>query len=374
MKSSLRSVATVYLGAMRNTNTHPDPNLDYPALARHIKRWGMELGFQQVGIAATRLDEDEAWLLQWLQAGHHGEMDYMQRHGTRRSRPAELVPGTVRVISVRLEYWPAESLAADAVLQDPALAYLSRYALGRDYHKLIRKRLQQLAIKIEALTGPFGYRAFTDSAPVLEKALARQAGLGWIGKHTNLINERAGSWFFIGELYTNLPLPVDPPADNHCGSCQSCIDACPTQAIIAPYKLDARLCISYLTIELRGSIPEQLRSLIGNRVYGCDDCQLVCPWNRFASPSAENDFSPRHGLDSSELLRLFGWNENEFEENTRGSAIHRIGYECWLRNIAVGLGNAPTTDTVIGALRARQDDPSALVREHAGWALQQHGQ
>jgi epoxyqueuosine reductase len=359
---------------MRNTNTHPDPNLDYPALARHIKRWGMELGFQQVGIAATRLDEDEAWLLQWLQAGHHGEMDYMQRHGTRRSRPAELVPGTVRVISVRLEYWPAESLAADAVLQDPALAYLSRYALGRDYHKLIRKRLQQLAIKIEALTGPFGYRAFTDSAPVLEKALARQAGLGWIGKHTNLINEHAGSWFFIGELYTNLPLPVDPPADNHCGSCQSCIDACPTQAIIAPYKLDARLCISYLTIELRGSIPEQLRSLIGNRVYGCDDCQLVCPWNRFASPSAENDFSPRHGLDSSELLRLFGWNKNEFEENTRGSAIHRIGYECWLRNIAVGLGNAPTTDTVIGALRARQDDPSALVREHAGWALQQHGQ
>jgi len=295
----------------------------------------MELGFQQVGITHTRLDEDEAWLLQWLQAGYHGEMDYMQRHGTRRSRPEELVPGTVRVISVRLEYWPGGSQPADEVLQDPALAYLSRYALGRDYHKMIRKRLQQLAIKIESLAGPFGYRAFTDSAPVLEKALAQQAGLGWIGKHTNLINERAGSWFFIGELYTNLPLPVDPPADNHCGNCQSCIEICPT---------------------------------------GCDDCQLVCPWNRFAGPSAENDFSPRHGLDSSELLRLFGWTENDFEDNTRGSAIHRIGYACWLRNIAVGLGNAPTTDAVIGALHAREDDPSALVREHVAWALQQHRQ
>ena len=359
---------------MQTPISQPDPDLDYPALTRHIKRWGMELGFQQVGIATTRLDEDEAHLLQWLQAGHHGEMEYMQRHGTRRSRPAELVPGTVRVISVRMEYWPAACATAAEVLQDPALAYLSRYALGRDYHKLIRKRLQQLAIKIESLTGPFGYRAFTDSAPVLEKALARQAGLGWIGKHTNLINERAGSWFFIGELYTNLPLPVDPPADNHCGNCQSCIDACPTQAIIAPYKLDARLCISYLTIELRGSIPEQLRSQIGNRVYGCDDCQLVCPWNRFAGSSAENDFSPRHGLDSSELLRLFDWNENEFEENTRGSAIHRIGYECWLRNIAVGLGNAPTTDAVIGALRKKQTHSSELVREHVAWALRQHGQ
>ena len=359
---------------MDNTNTQPNPNLDYPALARHIKRWGMELGFQQVGITHTRLDEDEAWLLQWLQAGYHGEMDYMQRHGTRRSRPGELVPGTVRVISVRLDYWPGGTQPADEVLQDPALAYLSRYALGRDYHKMIRKRLQQLAIKIESLAGPFGYRAFTDSAPVLEKALAQQAGLGWIGKHTNLINEHAGSWFFIGELYTNLPLPVDPPADNHCGNCQSCIEVCPTQAIIAPYQLDARLCISYLTIELRGAIPEPLRPLIGNRVYGCDDCQLVCPWNRFASPSAENDFSPRHGLDSSELLRLFGWTENDFEDNTRGSAIHRIGYACWLRNIAVGLGNAPTTEAVTAALRARQDDPSELVREHVGWALQQHGQ
>ena len=358
---------------MGSTNSHsPDPDLDYLALARHIKHWGMELGFQQVGISDTRLDEDEAFLLQWLRSGYHGEMDYMQRHGTRRSRPADLVPGTVRVISVRMDYWPAGARAVGEVLQDAALAYLSRYALGRDYHKVLRKRLQQLATKIESLTGPFGYRVFTDSAPVLEKALAQQAGLGWIGKHTNLINERAGSWFFIGELYTSLPLPPDMPAVNHCGHCQNCIDACPTQAIIAPYQLDARRCISYLTIELRGAIPEQLRPLIGNRVYGCDDCQLVCPWNRFAGPSAENDFTPRHGLDSRELVQLFAWNETEFEDKTRGSAIHRIGYACWLRNLAVGLGNAPTTDAVLAALRARQDHPSELVREHVAWALQQH--
>jgi len=357
---------------MDNTRTLPDPALDYRSLGRDIKRWGQALGFQQVGIAGTRMDEDEAWLLQWLQAGYHGEMEYMQRHGSCRSRPAELVPGTLRVISVRMDYWPGGARTADAVLQDPALAYLSRYALGRDYHKLMRRRLQKLATRIELRTGPFGYRAFTDSAPVLEKALARQAGLGWIGKHTNLINERAGSWFFLGELYTNLPLPLDTPADNHCGSCRSCIDACPTQAIIAPYTLDARLCISYLTIELRGVIPEPLRPLIGNRVYGCDDCQLVCPWNRFAGPGAETDFNPRHGLDSCALQRLFAWSENEFEEYTRGSAIHRIGYHCWLRNLAVGLGNAPTSVAVIDALRARQDHPSALVREHVAWALRQH--
>jgi len=357
---------------MGNTNTPPDPAHDYQSLGQDIKRWGAELGFQQVGISGTRLDEDEARLLQWLQAGRHGEMEYMQHHGNRRSRPAELVPGTLRVISARMDYWPGRARTADEVLRDPALAYLSRYALGRDYHKLIRRRLQQLATRIESRTGPFGYRAFTDSAPVLEKALARQAGLGWIGKHTNLISERAGSWFFLGELYTNLPLPLDNPADNHCGSCHSCIDVCPTQAIIAPYTLDARLCISYLTIELRGAIPEPLRPLIGNRVYGCDDCQLVCPWNRFAGPSAETDFNPRHGLDSCTLRRLFAWSENEFEEYTRGSAIHRIGYHCWLRNLAVGLGNAPTSGDVIDALRARQDHPSALVREHVTWALQQH--
>ena len=350
----------------------PDPQLDYAALSKQIKHWGQELGFQQVGITDTQLDDDEAHLLQWLAADHHGDMDYMQRHGTRRSRPAELVPGTIRVISVRMDYWPGDAQAADEVLQDTALAYLSRYALGRDYHKVIRKRLQQLATKIAALTGPFGYRAFTDSAPVLEKALAQKAGLGWIGKHTNLINEQAGSWFFIGELYTNLPLEIDRQAENHCGSCRSCIDACPTGAIIAPYTLDARLCISYLTIELRGAIPEQLRPLIGNRVYGCDDCQLVCPWNRFSSPTNETDFNTRHGLDSSALIRLFAWQESDFEEHTRGSAIHRIGYECWLRNIAVGLGNAPTTAAIISALQARQAHPSELVREHVDWALRQH--
>jgi len=357
---------------MNPANTQPDPDLDYQVLAADIKRWGLELGFQQVGITDTQLDNDEAHLLQWLQAGHHGEMDYMERHGTRRSRPAELVAGTIRIISARMDYWPDDAQAATTILQDPALAYLSRYALGRDYHKLIRKRLQKLASKIESSTGPFGYRAFTDSAPVLEKALAQHAGLGWIGKHTNLINEHAGSWFFLGELYTNLPLPVDSVAENHCGTCHSCIDACPTRAIIAPYKLDARLCISYLTIELRGTIPRHLRSMIGNRVYGCDDCQLVCPWNRFSSPGDEADFHTRHGLDASELVRLFAWTRQAFEENTCGSAIHRIGYECWLRNLAVGLGNAPSTDTVLTALRARQDDPSELVREHVDWALEQH--
>jgi epoxyqueuosine reductase len=351
----------------------PVPNIDYAAVAAQIRQWGAELGFQQVGISGTTLGEDEARLLDWLAAGHHGEMDYMQRHGTRRSRPADLVPGTLRIVSLRMDYWPGQACDADAVLADPALAYLSRYALGRDYHKVIRKRLQQLADRIGRLTGPFGYRAFTDSAPVLEKALARNAGLGWIGKHTNLINENAGSWFFLGELYTDLPLPVDSAADNHCGSCHACIDACPTDAIIAPYTLDARRCISYLTIELRGSIPEAFRPLIGNRIYGCDDCQLVCPWNRFSEPTRETDYSPRHELDSSELVRLFAWDAAEFERNTQGSAIHRIGHACWLRNIAVALGNAPGTDAVIGALNARLDYPSELVREHVQWALRQHG-
>jgi epoxyqueuosine reductase len=334
-----------------------DPDLDYRALARHIKRWGLELGFQQVGITDTDLGEDEARLLHWLETGRHGAMDYMQRHGTRRSRPAELVPGTVRVISVRMDYWPAGA---------------SRYALGRDYHKVIRKRLQKLADRIEALTGPFGYRAFTDSAPVLEKALAQKAGLGWIGKHTNLINEQAGSWFFLGELYTNLPLPLDAPGEAHCGSCQACIDACPTGAIVGPNELDARLCISYLTIELRGSIPEPLRPLLGNRIYGCDDCQLVCPWNRFAGATQEEDFQVRNGLDNAALLRLFAWSREEFERKLRGSAIYRIGYECWLRNLAVGLGNAETSREIIAALERRADHPSALVREHITWALQRH--
>jgi epoxyqueuosine reductase len=344
---------------------------DPQALAADIKRWGLALGFQQVGISSVRLDEHEAHLLSWLQAGHHGEMEYMQRHGTRRSRPAELVPGTVRVISLRMDYWPGAARGATDVMQDPVLAYLSRYALGRDYHKLIRKRLQQLADRISAQVGEFGYRAFTDSAPVLEKALAQNAGLGWIGKHTNLINERAGSWFFLGELYTDLELPVDVAATDHCGDCTACIDACPTGAIIAPYRLDARLCISYLTIELRGPIPEQLRPMIGNRIYGCDDCQLVCPWNRFAQDTAEADFQPRHELDSSDLVRLFAWEEDDFEHYTQGSAIHRIGHACWLRNIAVALGNAPPSQAVIEALNSRAEHHSELVREHVDWALRQ---
>ena len=346
---------------------------DYAALAQAIKHWGRALGFQQVGIADTELGEHERHLLNWLDRGRHGAMDYMARHGVKRSRPAELEPGTLRVISVRLDYWPERDDRADAVLQDATLAYLSRYALGRDYHKLLRTRLQQLATRIEREIGPFGYRAFTDSAPVLEKALAEKAGLGWIGKHTNLLHDKTGSWFFLGELYTDLPLPVDAPGTNHCGTCHACIDACPTGAIVAPYELDARLCISYLTIELRGAIPEELRPLIGNRVYGCDDCQLVCPWNRFAQTTQETDFHPRQGLEASELVALFRWTEAEFLERLQGSAIRRIGHECWLRNLAVGLGNAPGTPEVIAALEEKRDHPSALVREHVGWALARHG-
>ncbi|VAW71669.1 Epoxyqueuosine reductase [hydrothermal vent metagenome] len=347
-------------------------NIDAAALALQIKRWGEELGFQQVGITDTNLEKHEAELLNWLKHNYHGEMDYMQRHGCKRSRPQELMPGTLRIISVRMDYWPPQTTAADTLLDDPVRAYLSRYALGRDYHKLLRKRLQKLAKHIEEKVGPFGYRAFTDSAPVLEKAIAQKAGLGWIGKHTNLIDNRGGSWFFLGELYTDLPLPIDTPADPHCGTCETCIEACPTNAIIAPYRLDARRCISYLTIELRGAIPEEFRPLMGNRIYGCDDCQLVCPWNRFAQLTRESDFTPRHELDSSSLVRLFSWDEAMFLSKTEGTAIRRIGHECWLRNIAVALGNAPSSPTVISALKSRQEDPSELVREHVNWALRQH--
>jgi epoxyqueuosine reductase len=349
-----------------------DPDIDYLALTRHIKRWGRELGFQQVGITDTDLGGEECRLLEWLDRGRHGEMEYMRRHGTRRSRPWELVPGTIRIISVRMDYWPADARDAEEVLADPGRAYVSRYTLGRDYHKLMRTRLQRLAERIETRAGPFGYRAFTDSAPVLEKALARKAGLGWIGKHTNLINEQAGSWFFLGELYTDLPLPIDTATPAHCGTCRACIDACPTGAIVAPWTLDARRCISYLTIELRGSIPETLRPLLGNRIYGCDDCQLVCPWNRSADATQEVGFHARHGLDAATLIGLFAWNRREFEQRTRGSAIRRIGYECWLRNLAVALGNAPTTKAVVAALRHRRRDASPLVREHVAWALRQH--
>jgi len=353
---------------MRTAQTAP---IDYTALARDIKSWGHALGFQQVGIADTELSEPESHLLNWLAAGRHGAMHYMAEHGTRRSRPAELVPGTLRVISVRMDYLPGSAAPVDEVLHNPELGMISRYALGRDYHKLIRTRLQKLADRISARVGPFGYRAFTDSAPVLEKALSEKAGLGWIGKHTNLIDSKTGSWFFLGELYTDLPLPVDAPASNHCGTCQSCIDICPTQAIVAPYQLDARRCISYLTIELHGSIPVELRPLLGNCIYGCDDCQLVCPWNRFARPTPEPDFAPRHGLDAPKLVELFAWSEAEFLKKTEGSAIRRIGYECWLRNIAVALGNAPTSPDIVKALKSHIDHPSELVREHVRWALTQ---
>jgi epoxyqueuosine reductase len=345
---------------------------DFAALAAHIKTWGRELGFQQLGIAGVELPEDEQRLLAWLEAGRHGEMGYMQQHGTRRSRPDELVPGTLRVISARMDYWPADAADAEELLTRPEQAYVARYALGRDYHKLMRGRLQKLADRIQAEIGAFGYRAFTDSAPVLEKALARGAGLGWIGKHTALINKDAGSWFFLGELFTDLPLPMDEAASDHCGTCRNCMDVCPTAAIVAPYQLDARRCIAYLTIEHKGSIPEEFRAAMGNRVFGCDDCQLFCPWNKFAQATNESDFKPRHGLDDAKLTELFGWSEEEFLKRTEGSAIRRTGYEGWLRNLAIGLGNAPTSEEVVTALRSRVSHPSELVREHVAWALAQH--
>ena len=344
---------------------------DLKLLRVRLDEYARELGFSGVGVADVALREDEQALQEWLAAGMHGEMDYMSRHGAKRSRPAELLSGTVRVISVRMDYWPGEAKPADGVLANKELAYVSRYALGRDYHKTLRQGLQKLAGRIAADAGPFGYRVFVDSAPVLEKPLARNAGLGWIGNHTNLIASDAGSWFFLGEIYTDLPLPADQPASAHCGSCTACIPACPTGAIVAPGKLDARRCISYLTIELQGPIPEELRSALGNRIYGCDDCQLVCPWNKFARAATHPDFKVRHGLDSATLVELFRWSAAEFAERMAGSAIHRIGYERWLRNIAVALGNAPNNADVVAALTARSSDASALVREHVAWALRQ---
>ena len=352
----------------------PTSPLDLATLAASIKEWARELGFQQAGICEPQLDEQEAHLQRWLDAGYHGEMDYMAAHGSKRSRPAELVPGTLRVISLRMDYLPGDTRMSQRLAQ-PEQAYVSRYALGRDYHKLIRKRLQQLAERIQQAIGPFGFRAFVDSAPVLERAIARQAGLGWVGKHSLILNRRAGSWFFLGELFVDVPLPVDTPLDSeHCGRCTACLDICPTQAFVAPYVLDARRCISYLTIELKGPIPEALRPLIGNRVFGCDDCQIVCPWNRFARPSEQSDFQPRHGLDNSSLAELFLWSEEEFLQRTEGSPLRRAGYQRWLRNLAVGLGNAPSTIPVLQALHARQDDPSELIREHVAWALRQHAE
>ncbi len=347
-------------------------SIDSQALAARIKRWGGELGFDAVGITDTDLSSAEAGLTDWLAAGYHGELDYMASHGTKRSRPAELVSGTQRVITARMNYLPPAAAMEDA-LADGSRAAISRYALGRDYHKLLRTRLQKLADHIEAEIGAYGYRVFTDSAPVMEVELAVKAGLGWRGKHTLLLNREAGSWFFLGEIYTDLPLPVDAPTSAHCGSCHACLDVCPTQAIVAPYKLDARRCISYLTIELKGSIPEALRPLIGNRVYGCDDCQLACPWNRYAKISDEPDFAVRNGLDAARLVDLFAWSEEEFHTRMAGSAIYRIGYERWLRNLAVGLGNAPGSVELIAALEIRRDHSSALVREHVAWALTRHG-
>jgi epoxyqueuosine reductase len=344
-------------------------NNHWQALTRQIIDWGIELGFDAVGIADTDLCQAEAQLQRWLAEGYQGEMDYMSRHGSKRSRPAQLLPGTLRVISVRLDYLPETRERSERVLQDRQTAFVSRYALGRDYHKVLRKRLQKLAERISREIGGGSYRVYVDSAPVLEKPLAQKAGLGWIGKHTNLIDKERGSWFFLGEIYTDLPLIPSRPAEDHCGSCRACLDICPTQAIVAPYQLDARRCISYLTIELKGTIPESLRSAIGNRIYGCDDCQQVCPWNRFARLTREADFLPRESLDNATLCRLFAWSETEFLEHTEGSAIRRIGYERWLRNIAVGLGNAHHSPDVIEALHKHIDHPSALVREHVGWAL-----
>jgi epoxyqueuosine reductase len=347
----------------------PD-HIDPKDLLADIRGWARELGFAALGVAGTSLREDEAHLEDWLDQGLHGEMDYMARHGRKRSRPAELQPGTQRVICVRMDCLPQGVDAAWSVLEQPERGYVARYALGRDYHKLMRRRLQQLADRIAAEVGPFGYRAFVDSAPVLEKALARDAGLGWIGKHTLLLSRHASSWFLLGELFTDLPLPLDTPASAHCGTCRRCIDVCPTQAITAPYRLDARRCISYLTIELKGSIPEPLRAPMGNRIFGCDDCQLVCPWNKFARLAEEPDFAPRHGLDGARLVELFAWSEETFLKRTEGMAIRRTGYEGWLRNVAVALGNAPHAAEVVAALKARADHPSALVREHVAWALQ----
>jgi len=351
---------------------HSESSVDWRHLTARIKSWGVELGFDAVGIAGIELGAAEKRLLQWLAAGWHGEMDYMARHGVRRARPRELVPGTVCVISARMNYWP-EAADAQENLDHAGRAYISRYALGRDYHKLLRARLQNLADRIAREVGEYGYRVFSDSAPVMEVELAAKSGLGWRGKHTLLLTRDVGSWFFLGEIYCDLPLPPDAPSEDHCGTCTRCLAACPTGAIVAPYRLDARRCISYLTIELEGSIPEALRPLLGNRVYGCDDCQLCCPWNRYARMTREADFAVRNGLDTATLIELFGWSEEEFAVRLAGSAIRRIGHERWLRNLAVALGNAPSAEEVVAALQTRADHPSALVREHVHWALFRHG-
>lgn len=357
---------------MQNHPTDATTKHIYQQLAANIKTWGKALGFSEVGITDTDLSSAEPQHQAWIEKGFHGDMDYMAKHGTKRTRPADLVPDTCRIISVRLDYLPPAAKNSWEVMADDEAAFISRYALGRDYHKVLRKKLQQLCDTIQAATAAFSYRVFTDSAPVLEVALAEKAGLGWRGKHTLLINKDRGSWFFLGEIYTNLPLPIDATATNHCGSCSACMTICPTQAITAPYEVDARRCISYLTIELKTAIPVEFRPLIGNRIYGCDDCQLTCPWNKFAEITTEPDFYVRHGLDEVTLVECFGWDEATFTQKMAGSAIYRIGYTQWLRNVAVGLGNASSSTAVIAALKSRELDENLMLREHVTWALQQH--
>ncbi len=339
-----------------------------------MKIWSQELGFQQIGFSNIKLSQAEKNLQKWLDMDFHGEMHYMEKHGKKRSRPEILVPKTLSIISVRMDYLSVSKEINKNLLDHPKKAYISRYALGRDYHKVLRKRLKILGTKISEAVTSLGYRVFVDSAPVLEKPIAEKAGLGWIGKHTNLINKESGSFFFLGEIYTDLSLPSKKANSNHCGSCTTCIDICPTKAIVAPYVLDARKCISYLTIELKGSIPEKYRKLIGNRIYGCDDCQIFCPWNKFAKKSAIKDFSPRHQLDSLELIEAFLWDKDTWQKKTEGTAIRRISHEQWLRNVAVALGNAKKSNRLMIALESRRDSDSIIVKEHVEWAIQQHSQ
>jgi len=352
----------------RHTYKSTTPFMDYHQLAADIKQWGRDLGFQKVGITDVDLSTEQQHLERWLAAGMHGDMEWMARHAELRTRPDQLHPGAVRAISVRMNYLPAEAGFAKT-LKNPRLGYISRYALGRDYHKLMRKRLKQLGDKIQAACAELDFRPFVDSAPIMEKPLAIKAGLGWRGKHTLVLDEAHGSWSFLGELLVNLPLPMDSPVAEKCGSCSACMTICPTQAIVEPYVLDARRCISYLTIELKQGIPEEFRPLIGNRIYGCDDCQLICPWNRYAHLTDEADFSPRQHLHAPELLQLWAWDEDTFLRQTEGSPIRRIGHECWQRNIAVALGNAPADAAIIEALQQRRDSASVMVQEHIDWAL-----
>ncbi len=344
------------------------------SLEQQIKQTGLSFGFQQVGISDTQLDRDHQRYQEWIEQNYHGDMGYMARNSDKRLHPDLMVPNTLSVICVRLDYLPDENTSPEQLLEHKDMAYLSRYALGRDYHKLLRKRLQRFANVIEELVGELGYRVFTDSAPVLEKALATRAGLGWQGKHSNILHREHGSWFFLGEIYTDLKLECDKPVDNHCGSCTSCIDVCPTRAIVAPYIVDARRCISYLTIEHKSAIPVEFRSAIGNRIYGCDDCQLFCPWNRFAKPTTEGDFAPRHGLDDISLLECLNWSEADFNFKTLGSAIRRIGYQSWIRNVVIALGNADQNPDIISALRQHHDRHNALIQEHIDWAIQQQSE